>query len=86
MHELFDNEVLNRQDLYDGVGLTEVVKKFFHDNATKAFMNLSGGRLVPALSPESASVVDQRARPRWTRPVKEVPAQIAVSEELGLRT
>ena len=40
LYELYDNEVQYTQDLYDGVGLTEDVKKFLHYNANKALMNL----------------------------------------------
>jgi len=38
--ELYDNEVLYTQSLYDSIGLTEDVKKFLCYNANKAMMNL----------------------------------------------
>ena len=38
--DLYDNEAKYTEDLYDGVGLTEDVKKFLHYNANKALMNL----------------------------------------------
>lgn len=40
-------------DLYDGVGLTEDVKKFLHYNANKALMNLGYEALFP---PEACKV------------------------------
>ncbi|WP_292832420.1 class 1b ribonucleoside-diphosphate reductase subunit beta [Microbacterium sp.] len=48
LYELYDNEVQYTQDLYDGVGLTEDVKKFLHYNANKALMNLGFEALFPA--------------------------------------
>jgi len=45
--ELFDNEAKYTADLYDGVGLTEDVKKFLHYNANKALMNLGFDALFP---------------------------------------
>lgn len=47
MYELYDNEVQYTQDLYDGVGLTEDVKKFLHYNANKALMNLGYEAMFP---------------------------------------
>lgn len=38
--ELYENEIKYTADLYDGLGLTEDVKKFLHYNANKALMNL----------------------------------------------
>jgi ribonucleoside-diphosphate reductase beta chain len=38
--ELYENEIRYTADLYDGLGLTEDVKKFLHYNAYKALMNL----------------------------------------------
>jgi len=46
--ELFENETKYTADLYDGVGLTEDVKKFLHYNANKALMNLGFEALFPA--------------------------------------
>jgi len=46
--ELYDNEVLYTQSLYDKIGLTEQVKKFLHYNANKALMNLGYDALFPA--------------------------------------
>lgn len=46
--ELFENETKYTADLYDGVGLTEDVKKFLHYNANKALMNLGFDALFPA--------------------------------------
>ena len=48
LDELYDNEVEYTQDLYDGVGLTEDVKKFLHYNANKALMNLGYEPLFPS--------------------------------------
>ena len=45
--ELYENEVKYTQDLYDGVGLTEDVKKFLHFNGNKALMNLGYEALFP---------------------------------------
>ena len=47
LFELYDNETEYAQDLYDGVGLTEDVKKFLRYNANKALMNLGYEALVP---------------------------------------
>ncbi|QZE10567.1 ribonucleotide reductase [Mycobacterium phage ScoobyDoobyDoo] len=47
LFELFDNEVEYTQDLYDGVGLTEDVKKFLRYNGNKALMNLGYEPLFP---------------------------------------
>ena len=47
LYELYDNEVQYTQDLYDGIGLTEDVKKFLHYNANKALMNLGYEALFP---------------------------------------
>ena len=48
LYELYDNEVQYTQDLYDGVGLTEDVKKFLHYNANKALMNLGYEPMFPS--------------------------------------
>ena len=53
MLELYDNEAKYTEDLYDGVGLTEDVKKFLHYNANKALMNLGYEALFP---PEACKV------------------------------
>ena len=53
LYELYDNEVQYTQDLYDGVGLTEDVKKFLHYNANKALMNIGYEALFP---PEACKV------------------------------
>ncbi len=47
MFELYENEIQYTQDLYDGVGLTEDVKKFLHYNANKALMNLGFEPMFP---------------------------------------
>lgn len=46
--ELYDNEVLYTQDLYDSVGLSEDVKVFLRYNANKALQNLGLDPLFPA--------------------------------------
>jgi ribonucleoside-diphosphate reductase beta chain len=46
--ELYDNEAKYTEELYDGVALTEDVKKFLHYNANKALMNLGYEALFPA--------------------------------------
>jgi len=51
--ELYDNEERYTEELYDGVGLTEDVKKFLHYNANKALMNLGYEALFP---PEACKV------------------------------
>ena len=48
LYDLYDNEVQYTRDLYDGVGLTEDVKKFLHYNANKALMNLGYEALFPS--------------------------------------
>lgn len=45
--DLYDNEVLYTETLYDTLGLTEDVKKFLHYNANKALMNLGYEALFP---------------------------------------
>jgi len=47
LFELYDNEVQYTEDLYDGVGLTQDVKKFLRYNANKALMNLGYEALFP---------------------------------------
>ena len=47
LFELYENEVQYTQDLYDGVGLTEDVKRFLRYNANKALMNLGYEGLFP---------------------------------------
>ena len=48
LFELYENEVEYSQELYDGIGLTEDVKKFLRYNANKALNNLSYEGLFPA--------------------------------------
>lgn len=45
--ELYDNEVLYTQELYDPLGLTEDVKVFLRYNANKALQNLGFENLFP---------------------------------------
>ena len=45
--DLYDNEELYTQDLYDGVGLTEDVKQFLRYNANKALQNLGYESVFP---------------------------------------
>ena len=47
LFQLYDNEVEYTRDLYDGVDLTEDVKKFLRYNANKALMNLGFEALFP---------------------------------------
>lgn len=47
LYELYDNEVAYTESLYDGVGLTEDVKKFLRYNANKALLNLGYEALFP---------------------------------------
>src|SRR5919112_634595 len=47
LEELYENEVLYTESLYDGVGWTEDVKKFLHYNANKALNNLGFEALFP---------------------------------------
>jgi len=47
LFDLYENEVLYTQDLYDPIGLTEDVKKFLHYNANKALMNLGYEPMFP---------------------------------------
>ncbi|MBD9386069.1 class 1b ribonucleoside-diphosphate reductase subunit beta [Agrobacterium sp. AGB01] len=51
--ELYDNEAKYTEELYDGVGLSEDVKKFLHYNGNKALMNLGYEALFP---PEACKV------------------------------
>jgi len=53
--ELYDNEILYTQDIYDEHGLTEDVKKFLKYNANKALHNLGFDSLFP--NPEVNPVV-----------------------------
>ncbi|MGY4721509.1 class 1b ribonucleoside-diphosphate reductase subunit beta [Naumannella cuiyingiana] len=48
LFDLYDNEVAYTHALYDGVGLSEDVKKFLHYNANKALMNLGYEAMFPA--------------------------------------
>lgn len=45
--DLYENELVYTEALYDKVGLTEDVKKFLHYNANKALMNLGFEPLFP---------------------------------------
>ncbi|WP_290690075.1 MULTISPECIES: class 1b ribonucleoside-diphosphate reductase subunit beta [unclassified Haematobacter] len=47
MFDLYEVESRYTAELYDGVGLTEDVKKFLHYNANKALMNLGYESLFP---------------------------------------
>jgi len=47
LFDLYENEIRYTQSLYDGVGLTEDVKKFLRYNANKAFMNLGFDAVFP---------------------------------------
>ena len=47
MFELYEIEEHYTAELYDGIGLTEDVKKFLHYNANKALMNLGFEALFP---------------------------------------
>jgi len=47
LYDLYENEVLYTQDLYDGVGLTEDVKVYLRYNANKALQNLGLEPLFP---------------------------------------
>ncbi|WP_435300511.1 class 1b ribonucleoside-diphosphate reductase subunit beta [Timonella sp. A28] len=47
LFELYENEVSYTESLYDGVGLTEDVKKFLRYNANKALLNLGYEGLFP---------------------------------------
>lgn len=48
LEDLYENEVLYTQDLYDEHGLTEDVKKFLRFNGNKALMNLGYDPLFPS--------------------------------------
>jgi len=48
MFDLYEIEEAYTEELYDGVGLTEDVKKFLHYNANKALMNLGYEALFPS--------------------------------------
>lgn len=48
MFELYENEAKNTHDLYDGVGLSEDVKRFLHYKANKALMNLGFNAMFSA--------------------------------------
>ena len=51
LFDLYENEVLYTQDLYDELGLTEDVKRFLRYNANKAFANLGFDPVFPADTP-----------------------------------
>ena len=57
LYELYDNEILYTQELYDGVGRTEDVKKFLHYNANKALMNLGFDPLFSATQTDASPAV-----------------------------
>ncbi|WP_128253828.1 class 1b ribonucleoside-diphosphate reductase subunit beta [Falsirhodobacter deserti] len=48
MFDLYEIEEAYTEELYDGVGLSEDVKKFLHYNANKALMNLGYEALFPS--------------------------------------
>ncbi|WP_114195310.1 class 1b ribonucleoside-diphosphate reductase subunit beta [Edaphovirga cremea] len=48
LQDLYDNEIRYTEELYDGLGWSEDVKKFLHYNANKALMNLGYEALFPA--------------------------------------
>lgn len=62
-YELYENEVKYTEDLYDGVGWTEDVKKFLHYNGNKAMMNLGFDAIFPVdicnVSPAILSALSQ---------------------------
>jgi ribonucleoside-diphosphate reductase beta chain len=47
LFEMYENECDYTHDLYDGLGLSEDVKKFLHYNANKALMNLGYEAMFP---------------------------------------
>lgn len=51
LDELYENEVLYTQDLYDQIGVTEDVKVFLRYNANKALQNLGFDALFPHEAP-----------------------------------
>jgi ribonucleoside-diphosphate reductase beta chain len=56
--DLYDVECQYAQELYDGLGLTEDVKKFLHYNANKALHNLGYEAMFPAeVTNVSASIM-----------------------------
>ena len=57
LYDLYENEVLYTQYLYDGVGLTEDVKKFLHYNANKALMNLGFDPMFTAAQSEVSPAI-----------------------------
>jgi len=60
--ELYDVECKYAQELYDGIGLTEDVKKFLHYNANKALQNLGYEAMFPAsVTDVSASILSALA-------------------------
>lgn len=59
---LYEVECQYAQELYDGMGLTEDVKKFLHYNANKALQNLGYEAMFPAaLTDVSASILSALA-------------------------
>lgn len=48
LYELYENEIQYTEDLYDGLGWTEDVKRFLRYNANKALNNLGYEGLFPA--------------------------------------
>ena len=54
--ELYDNEILYTQSLYDVVGWTEDVIQFLHYNGNKALQNLGFEPLFSDVNVDAASV------------------------------
>ncbi|WP_237468684.1 class 1b ribonucleoside-diphosphate reductase subunit beta [Vibrio stylophorae] len=65
LFELYELECLYTETLYDGVGLTEDVKRFLHYNANKTLMNLGFEPLFPdelcQVSPEIMAALSPSA-------------------------
>lgn len=74
--ELYDNEARYTEALYDGVGLTEDVKKFLHYNANKALMNLGTRRFSRPRPARSIRRSCRRFRRMPTRTTTSSPAPV----------
>ncbi|KQB84854.1 class 1b ribonucleoside-diphosphate reductase subunit beta [Corynebacterium lowii] len=65
LYDLYDNETQYTEDLYDGLGWTEDVKRFLRYNANKALNNLGYEALFPAdetrVSPSILSALSPNA-------------------------
>lgn len=63
LYQLYENELKYTASLYDGIGLTEDVKKFLHYNANKALNNLGFEAMFPAAVSKPAPAIMAQLSP-----------------------